>query len=470
MPTTNTRPQSSTNSRSAVPLALANFLRFCGELKTEDGSAFKIYPLQKKFLRDYFEGIRETGIIMPKKNGKTTLLAALALYHLLVTENAECIMVAASRDQAEIILRQARMFIGSSPALQRVMKAQRREIVSLVDEGRIRVLASDVDTADGVIPTLAIVDELHRHKTSELYGVLMKGLGPRGGQILTISTAAARVDSPLGQLRQRAYDTPGMKRDGKYRYVRSKSLAFHELALDPEDDTENLKIVKLVNPAPWLTLRWLQEVKDSSTNSEWLRFECGIWTESEDPWLDPPAWDGLADKVKIADGAEVWLYVKKRGPIAVLLAIAKRGDRLEVQQTIWTEGISSETLEHEVRDACERWKVETVLYNPWEFKRAAELLEDDGLPMVEFPNTPERMAPASATLERLIEQKQLRHDGDEVLRSHVLAGTWKDSERGRRLVEDPVSRRPIDALIALAAAVHVAGVPSTEGKFMVAFR
>jgi phage terminase large subunit-like protein len=81
------------------------------------------------------------------------------------------VLAAASRDQATIILGQARKFIRWSPELQRLVKMNQRQINHLHSEGRIRVLASDEDTADGVIPTLAIVDELHRHKSSALYGV-----------------------------------------------------------------------------------------------------------------------------------------------------------------------------------------------------------------------------------------------------------------------------------------------------------
>jgi phage terminase large subunit-like protein len=65
-------------------------------------------------LADYFGGTTETLILIPKKNGKTTLMAALALYHLVVTEDAECVIAAASRDQAQIMLRQARGFIRRS--------------------------------------------------------------------------------------------------------------------------------------------------------------------------------------------------------------------------------------------------------------------------------------------------------------------------------------------------------------------
>ena len=44
------------------------------------------------------------------------------------------------------------------------------------------MLAADEATADGVIPTLALVDELHRHRSAGLYGVFRDGLGPRTGR------------------------------------------------------------------------------------------------------------------------------------------------------------------------------------------------------------------------------------------------------------------------------------------------
>ena len=122
-------------------------------------------------------------MLLPKKNGKSSLLAALALFHLLSTPFAEVIAVAASRDQAGIMLRQVVGFVRRSPALKARLQVKQREIVSEATGGRIRVLASDVDTVDGQLPTLALVDELHRHRSPELYGLLRDGLGPRQGRL-----------------------------------------------------------------------------------------------------------------------------------------------------------------------------------------------------------------------------------------------------------------------------------------------
>lgn len=259
----------------------------------------EIEEFQRQMLTDLFAGVRETVILIPKKNGKSTILGALALYHLISTPDAECVIAAASRDQAQIMLRQAQGFVRRSPSLQMRLKVKQREIVHLRHGGRIRVLASDKDTADGVIPTLALVDELHRHKSPDLYGVFLDGLGPRDGQIVTISTAGASHDSPLGHLRANAYALPGMVRDKAYRYVRSDGFAMHEWALEPDDDRTSIETVKLANPASWQTTEALRERYDSPsmTEAQWARFACGVWGIGAAPAWEGESFEALAGEI-----------------------------------------------------------------------------------------------------------------------------------------------------------------------------
>jgi len=452
-------PRTSTNSRSAVKALLASFRDFCSELKVEDGSPFTLHDYQQTIVRDYFDGVTELIIIIPKKNGKTTLLAALALYHLLVTPNAECIMVAASREQAEIILRQCRMFIRQSPSLQRVMRVQMRSILSSLDEGRIRVLASDEDTADGTIPTLAIVDELHRHKTADLYGVLRDGLTPRNGQIITISTAGATFDSPLGRMRQKAHETPGLKREGTHNYLRTPTRAFHEWCLRPEDDTADMGVVKTANPAPWQTQDALRERYESEEETPWqfLRFACGIWTEGEEPWIDPPTWDALPEG-KPEPGSNVWLGVDigNIGEPSAIVIVGRQDGHFLAEARILTDP-DLEAVEDEIRAIRKDYRVASCTFDPRMFPRSAEMLEKEGLLMLEFPQTAERMGKASATLWRLIERQELHYPhADKAFRAHVLAGVVKEDQRGWRLAKDPRTRRPVAALVALAMGVQSA--------------
>src|SRR5262245_30269078 len=100
-------PRSMNLPRVGVRSELAAFARFCSALTLEQGTALVLEPFQRRMLRDYFDGVVETLILLPKKNGKTTLLAALGLFHLCLVDDAECVVGASSRDQATILYDQA---------------------------------------------------------------------------------------------------------------------------------------------------------------------------------------------------------------------------------------------------------------------------------------------------------------------------------------------------------------------------
>jgi hypothetical protein len=94
--------------------------------------------------------------------------------------------------------------------------------------------------------------------------------------------------------------------------------------------------------------------------------------------------------------------------------------------------------------------VTEISYDPWSFRESAEILADDGLPMVEFPQNAARMAPASETLYELIVNKRLVHDGDLVLRDQVLAAVISPTERGGWRISKRKSLERIDACVSLA--------------------
>lgn len=275
------------------------FERFCNVLRLEDRSLMVLHEYEKVILRDFFAGFRETLVLIPKKNGKTTLIAALILFHMLTTGDCYCVVAAASIKQAGTLYRQATGFIRRSGlGTYFTIRQGTREIRSSHDEGLIQVLAADADTADGVIPTLAIVDELHRHKSADLYHVFRDGLGPRSGQIVTISTAGDDELSPLGRMRAAAVKKYTEIVKGKYKCYRDDSGAFvlHEWSLDIKDDRSDMKIVKQANPAPWHTEESLQERHDSPSTTAWqfARFACNVWYPlSDDPAIRPEEWDAL---------------------------------------------------------------------------------------------------------------------------------------------------------------------------------
>jgi hypothetical protein len=446
---------------------VAAFRRFTQELQIENGDALELYPEQFEILEPFFAGVTETLILLPKKNGKSTLIAALCLYHLLTEPFADCIVVASSREQAQIILSQAKMFVRQAPGLRKRVTVKEREIT--YSGGRVRVLASDQDTVDGQLPTLAIVDELHRQRSGELRGVLRLGLGPRNGRMLVISTAGADTVSPLGRLRQKAQMMQNYRRDTETRrsYASAPSFAFFEWSLNPDDDPDDLATVKLVNPAPWKTLETLADDKGAVSEYEWLRLCCNIWTDGEEPWLAPKVWNGLPRAAEIEDGAKVSVGIRvgMGHQSAAVVWVQKVDDVYQVgYELLSDEDGMLASVEDVVRDVNRRFSVTHNAYVSKTFDRSAETLSEEGLVMVPYPVGTRTMDMAE-TLLKVIGEKRLAHEGAGPFSQQVMAGQVKMQPSGWKFVDRPVGGTPIDALLALAAAVHVAETQQPQEVF-----
>lgn len=491
------------------------FADFCGMLVLESHEKMELEAFQQNFLADYFAGTIETVVLLPKKNGKTSAIAALALYHLLSTEDAECVVGASSRDQAAILFNQAHGLIRRSPDVQEFfdVKTGFREIRSTSDAGRIRVLAADAATADGVIPTLAIVDELHRHRSGALYGVFRDGLGPRNGRLITISTAGSDFTSPLGVLREKARKLRVQERRGRaYRYSATEDHSFvmHEWSLSPRDDTDDLELVKAANPASWQTLERLRARHDSPTTEtwQWLRFACGIWVKGFEAWIPryrfeersydaasagrtaadengliPPrsevvlAFDGsynmdatgimactlasleYREAINVATeeeyaaaasdpdlAAEIALRRAEAlsapdAPAPPHIQKVKLWERPEDAPEDWTVPITE--VEDAIRSACRHWRVREIAADANRWSRSLEILLNERLPVVEFPQSPARMVPATTRLyTAVMTTRGVTHDGSEDLIRHVENAAVKINRQGAQLEKPPAESTP----------------------------
>jgi hypothetical protein len=184
--------------------------RFCGFaerfLTDEAGRPIVVERFQRQILAYYFDGARETVVLLSKKNGKTSLFAALALWHLITVPFADVAILAASRDQAGKLLQQLTGYIKRAEELRRELRITQRVVHCDRTNGKVAVMAADSDTLDGWGGTLALVDELARHKSEENFGLLRDGLGPRDGRLIAFSTAGDDEDSALGRLRASAHE------------------------------------------------------------------------------------------------------------------------------------------------------------------------------------------------------------------------------------------------------------------------
>ena len=455
---------------------LETFERFCQELRLPDQRPLILEGFQRKLLADFFDGVRETLILIPKKNGKTTLLAALSIYHLLTTPDAACYVGASSREQARILYDEAAGLIRRSKWIDGQVKIQGGylRILNTADSGFVKVLAADANTADGVIPTLALIDELHRHKTGDLYAVFRDGLGPRDGQMVTISTAGDDLDSPLGKTRSQARAIPGLKREGAYRYARSDSLAFHEYALEPEDDRDDLDVVKTANPASWQTVEELGKRHSSPTmrSWEWARFACGVWVYGEDTAITDTEWGACSDpQSEIPKGSEdVYLGVDigLRRDTTALVPVWKKDESAPFvvgQPTILHPPENGSVQIKEVLESVENYGARfpglTVVIDPNAGgELIADRIENDlGIDVTIHSQQPRTMALAAQRLTTAIANQDLRHPDDAELNRHVLSAvpktvgeTWRFGKSSKRSV-------PNDGVIALAMAVSQISAP-----------
>lgn len=455
------------NGNGAPELAL--FARWCRTLTLDIGGPLQLEQFQRRMLADYFAGATETLILLPKKNGKTTLLAALALFHLLTTDDAECVLGARSREQATILYDQAAGFVRRSADLRERVVAKRgyREIRSLRDSGRIRVLAADVDTADGVLPTLALVDELHRARSAELYGIFRDGLGPRHGRMLAISAAGDSEASPLGLMRAAARRLPTITRKGRYTYARSSdgAYALHEWALEADDNVDNVRVVKRANPASWQTLERLKLRHDSPSMLpwQWQRFACGLWVGAEAWWVAADDWHAGARELELQPGDEITVgFDGARYGDATALVACRVSDGLLAPIAVWEQPagdadwtVPTDEVDAALAGAMELYRVRRGYFDPplWQ-SEIDGWARDYGEPAVlRFHTNRSRMMSAVERFRTDLAAGTVIHTGAEPLTRHVLNAQMREARGGYWLAKArPGSPDKIDLAVAAVLA------------------
>lgn len=184
------------------------------------GKRFWLLPWQEQIIRDIFGIVGEDNcrqfrtafIEIGKKNGKSELAAAVALYLLYVDNepSAEVYGAAADRGQASIVFDVANQMVKMTPALMKrskIMSAGKR-IVNYSNQGFYQVLSAEVGTKHGLNVSGLVLDEVHAQKTRTLYDVLTKGSGDAREQPLffLITTAGTEKESICYELHTKAKD------------------------------------------------------------------------------------------------------------------------------------------------------------------------------------------------------------------------------------------------------------------------
>jgi phage terminase large subunit-like protein len=355
-----------------------------------------------------------------------------------------------------------------------------RRIKCLRTGGRIQVYAADDRTADGIIPTLALLDELHRHRNLRLYRTWRGKLLKRNGQIVTISTAGepgGEFEDTRANIRQMADD---VNVDGCHTRAVGDDIVLHDWAIPKTEMARDMDAVALANPLESLTAGVLRKKRDSPTMTDehWLRFVCNVATSLAGKGISPEAWDVLAEPDLEVDHeltgfgfVDVAFEVDTTG-IGVLLW---EGDerRLVVDTVVLSPPVRESQIVQEILDRHERYpNLRGWVMDPNAgAKQMAQMLEDGSHPLqaerdlgpIEFVEHSQKnatMAEAARRLDEAIRNGWLVHTGDRRLRQHVLNAVRKttgvEEYRFDRPRDARTSKYPIDLLTGLLMGHNVA--------------
>lgn len=414
-------------------------------------------------------------LVVSRKNGKTAMLAALALYRLMEDEGQpEILLAAASDKQAGRLFDAVISYLRKNPELDsRVHRREYQgEIVNIETGGKIIRIPSSGETLDGFNPSLAICDELHAWTTPtrrRVWTSLNTGGAARlRTQVVTITTAGdarERETSILGRM------IDGNERQGVTdssqagltvsRHHEARTLVFNYSA--PTMDPNDVPAMKLANPASWVTSEFLerQAVNSDLTDAEVLQLHGCVWADSVGAWIDAGLWqmafEGGATipvAAKVVVGLDVGLV---HDSTAVVVAWKRpEDDRLLLGEVrVWDPRVMGKVrlsdVEEYLRQLNDRFDVSGVMYDPKFFEHSAEVLSNDGLAMIEMQQNSADMGDAYQAFYAAVAEDRIRHAGDPMLNSHVLATAAEKTERGWKVRKLRQSQR-IDACVSAVMA------------------
>jgi phage terminase large subunit-like protein len=415
---------------------------------------------------------RIAGWCLPRGQGKSQLAAALAVWVLMTGGNSASVdVVAVDERQAQIIGQKCAMIVQRHPELDSRVHVYRDRLVVPSRGAVLQVLPAVPAALEGRDALLTIADEIGRIDR-EVWEVLALGAGKRDESVLLgIGTPGPTPDNVLASMRAYAIEHP----EDRSQVYREFSAAGYE-----DHPTDCNHCWAIANPAldDFLSrdaLNALQPPKMRESAFRRARL-CQHVTESTEPVLPPGVWESLSTGDSILDGSDVVLAFdgSYSGTDATVLTAATIAPNPHVDVIgVWSRppGAGEDwrvpvlEVEQAVRDACRRYRVREVTADPYRWQRSLAVLDAEGFPVAEFPQTVSRMAAATAEFLTACTNKQITHSGHPVLAAHIANAVLSEDNRGGRLVKASRSRHAgridaaITAVMAHSRATHYAHRP-----------
>ncbi|MCK3916805.1 terminase large subunit [Streptococcus suis] len=464
------------------------------------GKRFDLLPWQEQIVRDLFGIVKEDGnrqfltayIEIPKKNGKSELAAAIALY-LLYADNeasAEVYGAACDRNQASIVFDVAKQMVQMSRPLEKrskIMGATKR-IVNYSNAGFYQVLSAETGTKHGLNVSGLVFDEIHAQPNRHLYDVLTKGSGDAREQPLffIITTAGTDRNSICYELHTKALDIlNGRKKDTSFYPV--------VYGLSDEDDWNDEANWRRANPSLGHTIgidrvreAYQQALDNPAEENVFKQLRLNMWTSSSVAWIpehvyakgnDPIQYESLKGRscyagLDLSSTSDITALVLVFPPrfeeenYIVLPYFWLPEDTLELRcrrdhvlYNVWerqgyiktTEGnvVHYGFIEKFIEDLSEIYHIKEIAYDRWNATQMVQNLEGMGLNMVPFGQGYKDMSPPSKELYKLLMEGKIQHGGHPVLKWMGQNVVMRQDPAGNIKPDKEKSVEKIDGIVAL---------------------
>lgn len=424
---------------------------------------------------------------IPKKNGKSALCSAIALYLLVADDEpgAEVYAAAADRDQAGIVFDESKRIVQASPALSEVLEVidSRKTITFLHMRSKYQALSADTATKEGLNIHGLIFDELHAQKFRTMWDTLRYG-GASRRQPLIIAITTAGYDRHSICYEQREYAI--RVRDG---IVPDDSYFCLIYAADPEDDWTARETWYKANPSLGITInerdfaQACQEAQESPVKENvFKRYRLNIWTEQSERFFQMEKWDacdapidmkrlekqpcfGGLDLSTTLDITAFGLVFRLDDKVVLLPFFwapeenARQRERKDhVPYLTWArQGLIRLTpgnkvdyaiVRRDINQLRKEYQIKEIAFDRWNSSQLVTELEDDGFTMVEMGQGFASMNAPTKALEEMVVGGEIVHGGNPVLRWMASNTAVRTDPAGNYKPDKEKSGEKIDGIVA----------------------
>lgn len=465
-------------------------------------------------------------IEMARKNGKSEIASALALYFLFADgeESAEVYCVAADKDQASLVFNVAKRMVELSPVLSPLIGSRieivdsRKRIIDKKTNGVLAVLPGDAGGALGTNPSAVIMDEVLTQRDRHLFDAMRQGFGTRKHPMMCCITTAAYTTAAFAleehEYSQRVEANPNMD-PARFTYLRNlpKEWDWQNEGEPPSAEHPNGTGWYYANPAlgSFLNINNLraeaEEAKDRPSSQNAFRvFRLNQWTSQANRWLDMGVWDengrpGYTPaelRLKLAGRAcyggldlastsdfTAWVLIFPGSPsdpdadgftvlphFFIPRAAVQRRAPMQDKFASWEadghitviEGqtIDYDKIEDHIVADGEAFRIRSFGYDQWNATQVVYHLEDAGQVGVKVQQSATRLNDPCKRLESLLADRALYHAGNPVLRWMADNVELDITGDGLMRPSKAKSGEKIDGIVAVVNALFVANVPVEE--------